>query len=119
MALRRTHGFVRIGYRVEGLYANDTWSGKTATYTRLRCTGGRVTATVASDPKLFSGPQTVRAEGKSVTFAPDRQAMLTVPLRVVDGTCRVVFTVSPTAVPGGSDQRVLVAHFLQFRYAAP
>jgi glycosyltransferase involved in cell wall biosynthesis len=119
MALRRTHGFVRIGYRVGGLYANDTWSGKTATYTRLRCTGGRVTATVASDPKLFSGPQTVTAAGKSVTFAPDSEAMLTVPLRVVDGTCRVVFTVTPTAVPGGSDRRVLGAHFLEFRYAAP
>jgi glycosyltransferase involved in cell wall biosynthesis len=119
MALRRTHGFVRIGYRVQGLYANDTWSGRTATYTRLRCTGGRVTATVSSDPKLFSSLQTVKAAGKSVTFAPGREAMLTVPLHVVDGTCRVVFTVTPTAVPGGSDQRVLGAHFLEFRYAAP
>jgi hypothetical protein len=30
-----------------------------------------------------------------------------------------VFTVTPTAVPGGADQRVLGAHFLEFRYAAP
>ena len=27
MALRRTDGLVRIGYRVRGLYPNDTWSG--------------------------------------------------------------------------------------------
>jgi len=40
MALRRTDGLVRIGYRVTGLYPNDTWSGKRVTYTRLRCAGG-------------------------------------------------------------------------------
>ena len=28
MALRRTDGLVRIGYRVPGLYPDDTWSGR-------------------------------------------------------------------------------------------
>jgi hypothetical protein len=79
-----------------------------------------VTADVTSDPNLFSRPQTVAAEGRSVTFRPDREATLTVPLhRKTDGTCRVVFTVSPTAVPGAADTRMLGVHFLQFRYAAP
>jgi hypothetical protein len=120
MALRKTEGFVRIAYRVEGLYPNDTWSGRRVTYTRLRCAGGRVTAVLTSDQKLFSRPQTVAAAGKSVTFRPDREATLTVPLqRASDGTCRVVFTVRPTAVPGPADRRVLGVHFLQFRYAAP
>jgi glycosyltransferase involved in cell wall biosynthesis len=119
MALRRTDGLVRIGSRVSGLYPNDTWSGRRVTYTRLRCNGGTVTAELASDPNLFTRPQTVTAEGKSVTFRPADTASLTVPLEPRKGTCRVTFTVSPTAVPGGSDQRVLGAHFQNFRYSAP
>jgi hypothetical protein len=124
MALRRTDGLVRISYRVTGLYPNDTWSGRSVTYTRLRCSGGSVTAQFASDANLFSHPQTVRAEGKRVTFSPSETASLTVPLRVRNGVCRVVFTVAPTAEPalvqkGNADTRVLGAHFLEFRYSAP
>jgi hypothetical protein len=119
MALRRTDGLVRIGYRVRGLYPNDTWSGKRVTYTRLRCTGGTVTAQMLRDPNLISGPQTVRAEGRSVTFRSSDAASLTVPLRPRGGVCRVVFTVSPTAVPGPADPRVLGVHFLAFLYSAP
>jgi hypothetical protein len=118
MALRRTDGFVRIGHRVEGLYPNDTWSGKRVTYTRLRCTGGSVTAALERDPNLISGPQTVRSNGRSVTFAADT-ASLTVPLKPQDGVCRATFTVTPTAVPGPSDPRVLGVHFLRFGYTAP
>jgi len=33
--------------------------------------------------------------------------------------CRAVFTVSPTAVPGPADPRVLGVHFLAFQYFAP
>jgi len=119
MALRRTDGLVRIGYRVRGLYPNDTWSGKRVTYTRLRCTGGTVTAQMLRDPNLISGPQTVRAEGRSVTFRSSDAASLTVPLRPRGGVCRAVFTVSPTAVPGPADPRVLGVHFLAFQYFAP
>jgi hypothetical protein len=119
MALRRTDGLVRIGYRVSGLYPNDTWSGKRVTYTRLRCTGGTVTAQMLRDPHLINGPQTVRAEGRSVTFRSSDAASLTVPLRPHGGVCRAAFTVSPTAVPGPSDPRVLGVHFLAFLYSAP
>jgi hypothetical protein len=119
MALRRTDGLVRIGYRVAGLYPGDTWSGKRVTYTRLRCRGGSVTAELASDVNLFSAAQTVTAGGRSVRFLPSQTATLTVPLRARDGVCRAVFTVIPTAVPGSGDARVLGAHFLGFRYTAP
>ena len=119
MALRRTDGPVRIGYRVRGLYPNDTWSGKRVTYTRLRCTGGSVTAQLSRDPNLISRPQTVRAEGRSLTFRSGNEASLTVPLRPHDGVCRAVFTVSPTVVPGPADPRVLGVHFLAFLYSAP
>jgi hypothetical protein len=119
MALRRTDGLVRIGYRVQGLYPNDTWSGKQVTYTRLRCAGGAVTAQMTRDANLIGGPQTVRAGGRSVTFGSNDDATLTVPLRPRNGMCRAVFTVTPTAVPGPADPRVLGVHFLEFRYATP
>jgi hypothetical protein len=119
MVLRKTDGLVRIGYRVNGLYPNDTWSGPRVTYTRLRCTGGSVTTELASDANLFSRPQRVRAGRRSVTFPPSESAHLTVPLHPRNGICRVVFTVTPTAVPGGADRRVLGAHFLAFLYNAP
>jgi glycosyltransferase involved in cell wall biosynthesis len=119
MTLRRTDGLVRIGYRVRGLYPNDTWSGKRVTYTRLRCAGGAVTALLSRDANLVSRPQTVRADGRSVTFGSSDVATLTVPLRPRDGVCVATFTVSPTAVPGPADPRVLGVHFLEFRYAVP
>jgi glycosyltransferase involved in cell wall biosynthesis len=124
MVLRRTDGLVRMSYHVAGLYPDDTWSRGELTYTHLRCTGGSVTATVTSDPNLFSGAQTVRAGRRSVTFLPSQTVKLRVPLRERNGVCRVLFTVTPTAVPavvapGNPDRRVLGAHFLEFSYSAP
>jgi hypothetical protein len=118
MVLWRNDGELRIGYRVNGLYPSDTWSGKHVVYTRLRCSGGTVTARLQRDPNLIAAPQTVRAGGRQVTFAGE-EASLTVPLRPRDGVCRAVFTVMPTAVPGPGDPRVLGVHFLAFDYSAP
>ncbi len=123
MVVRRTDGLLRIAYHVSGLFP-DTWSGRRVTYTRPRCDGGTVTVDLASDRNLFSRPQSVTAAGRGVTIDPSNVARLTVPLRPRDGTCRVVFTVTPTAVPaialpGSADTRVLGAHFLAFRYSAP
>jgi glycosyltransferase involved in cell wall biosynthesis len=123
IVLLRTDGLVRIGQRVEGLYRDDTWSGRRVVYTRLRCTGGKVTVVLAGDATLFGDrPQTVRAAGRSVTFAQDKTAELVVPLRPRAGACRVVFTVERTAIPatvlpGNGDGRVLGAHFLAFKYS--
>ena len=78
-----------------------------------------MTAELASDVNLFSAAQTVTAGGRSVRFLPSQTATLTVTLRARNGVCRAVFTVSPTAVPGSGDARVLGAHFLGFRYTAP
>jgi hypothetical protein len=125
MVLLRTGGLVRIGQRVQGLYKGDTWSGERVVYTRLRCTGGTVTVNLTGDATLFGDrAQTVRAGGRSVTFAQDETAELTVPLRPRNGVCRVVFTVERTAVPavvlrGNSDGRTLGAHFLSFNYKPP
>jgi hypothetical protein len=118
--------------RVDGLYPKDTWSGRTVTYLRRRCEGGRLRVSLSSDANLFLGPQTVtaRVNGKSVsriTFEPDERVVLQVPLAPAGGSgvCRVVFEVSPTAVPAevspgaSADHRVLGAHFHRFEYVPP
>ncbi len=114
---------------VRGLYPNDTWSGPVVSYLRRRCRPGRLAVALTSDPSLFSGYQTIvaRSNGEvvgSVRLAPAGYATLSVPVEPATGTrdCRVVYTVSPTAVPaevsGGSnpDERVLGAHFNRFVY---
>jgi hypothetical protein len=124
IVLRRTSdGLAAIASRVEGTYP-DGWSGRRVTYTRFRCRGGSVTAVIASDNKLFSRAQTVTAAGRRVTFDPGNVGHLTVPLTPHDGTCRVTFTVSPTAIPalaepGSTDARRLGARFVEFSYRAP
>jgi glycosyltransferase involved in cell wall biosynthesis len=122
IVLLRTDGTLGIAYRTSGIYP-DGWSGRSVTYTRLRCRGGSVTAVVASDNKLFTSPQTVSAGRRKVTFAPSDVGRLTVPLRPQNGVCRVTFTVSPTAIPAvvrrTPDVRRLGARFVEFAYRAP
>jgi Dolichyl-phosphate-mannose-protein mannosyltransferase len=108
---------------VKGLYPNDTWSGPAVTYLRRRCKPGRLTVDLSSDDRLFSGPQIVvaRSNRAVVGRAPlqgNTHVLLKVPVEPVEGTtdCRVVYSVSPTAVPGDGDDRVLGAHFNRFVY---
>ena len=77
----RTGGLVRIGYRVQRLYPNDTWTGKRVDLHAPAVHGRHRDARSARDPSLFSGPQTVRSAGRSVTFRSSDAASLTVPLR--------------------------------------
>jgi hypothetical protein len=115
--------------RIDGLYPNDTWSGKEVTYVRRRCRPARLVVELASDGQLFLEPQTIvaRARGKEVARAritPGEKGVVVAPLVPEPGVdeCRVDFTVTPTAVPsevtGGDseDDRVLGMHFERFRY---
>ena len=115
--------------RVDGLYPRDTWSGPEVTYLRRRCVQGRLSVELSSDANLFLEPQTVvaRSNGRvlgQVSFPPDERAVLSVAVAPLPGTtdCRVVYTVSPTAVPeevtagGNPDPRELGAHFNRFVY---
>ena len=112
ISLYRLDGPLRSMTTVTGLYPNDTWSGPRVVYTRHVCTGGAVAATVLGDPSLFTAPQRVTANGRTFRVVPGKQATLAVPLR----SCRAVFTVSPTRVPGNGDPRPLGIHFLGFKY---
>ena len=128
MLLYRVGGPLRQLSRVEGLYPQDTWSGPEAIYTRLDCRGGTVTATLQSDPALFTSPQTVVAysgvdEVARVRVGPRQIKSLTVPLHASGGTCTTRFRVTPTAVPNvvthgvNSDARRLGIHFNVFSYS--
>ena len=115
--------------KIDGLYPNDTWSGEEVTYLRRRCAPGRLAVSLSSDPSLFLEPQTIVARSNGVVagrvrLRPEGRAVLSVPVTPEPGTneCRVVYTVSPTAVPekvtGGEsdDDRELGAHFNRFVY---
>jgi Dolichyl-phosphate-mannose-protein mannosyltransferase len=113
--------------RIEGLYPNDTWSGRTVTWIRRRCRTGRLLVSISSDDQLFFRPQTIVAQTNSgatarVRFQPKAMPVLKIPLAPSrDGTCRAVFTVTPTAIPHRvdpqrTDRRVLGAHFNRFLY---
>jgi hypothetical protein len=112
---------VATATRIEGRYPGDTWSARTVTWTRERCRGGTLTVSLSSDPQLFDDDQVVSASvaGKVVgraRIAPAGTAQLRVRPRPERGTCRVVFRVARTKVPGGGDARELGAHFNTFDY---
>ena len=108
---------------VDGLYPNDSWSGREVRWRRLRCDGGVLRVALSSDPSLFHEDQTVTAvvDGRVVAtrrFGPTEQVTLPVRLTPRGGTCEVRFRVARTAVPPG-DPRRLGAHFNGFDYRAP
>jgi hypothetical protein len=117
MTLWRLRGPLESVSRVTGLYPADTWSGPSVTYTRRRCRPGRVAVGVWSDPSLFTRPQVVtatengRVVGRLRLWPDAPRTVFRVPLQPRDGVCRIVYTVTPTAVPGEGDDRVLGAHF--------
>jgi hypothetical protein len=107
--------------KIEGLYPNDTWSGREVVWTRERCRGGTLTVALSSDPHLFTENQIVTAfVGGQVAgragIRPAGAAELRVATRPERGTCRVRFRVAKTRVPGGADLRELGAHFNTFGY---
>ena len=127
MTLYETKGPLRQVSQVTGLYANDTWSGRYASYTRLNCRGGTLTVALQSDPGLFTKPQTIvaRIGGKVAArkqVPAGGAANFVVPLPPDNPVCNVDFEVSPTAVPAevtkgfNPDIRELGLHFTRFEY---
>jgi hypothetical protein len=128
VSLWRLNGPLVSTTRIDGLYPNDTWSGRTVTYTRTHCHRGNVAVRLSSDPSLFKEPQTVTALAVSGNYAIAAgtavplagSTVLRIPVRPdLKGVCVVRYTVRPTAVPadvipGNTDDRVLGAHFNGF-----
>jgi hypothetical protein len=120
MVLLRVDGPLRETQLVSGVYP-DTWSENPVRYTRLRCSGGSVAVDVSSDPHLFRAPQTLTAISTVVRrfrIRPTEARTVRVPLRPMpEQRCVADFTVTPTAVPGNGDTRVLGLHFNRFTYS--
>jgi 4-amino-4-deoxy-L-arabinose transferase-like glycosyltransferase len=126
MVLFRVRGPLRETQLVDGLY-DDGWAGRRLDYTRFRCTGGRLEATIQSDPRLFRRAQTVavytrRGRVAEATVLPFATETLLVPLsRDGSGRCLATFRIPRTAVPAqvqsaSKDRRALGLRFLRFRY---
>ena len=113
---------------VDGLYPQDTWSGKHVTYTRLDCRGGSLAVELQSDPALFTKPNDRGRSrrrrgvvGRVRSTRPGRRA-LRVPLEPDGGKCIVALHRRRTAVPAvvtdgeNPDPRELGIHFTRFDY---
>lgn len=122
LTLWRVDGpLIATSTRVDGLYPDDTWSGRVVSWTRERCRGGRLTVSLSSDPQLFDEDQVVtafvdRERVGRVRVPPIGAVELTVPVEPLDGVCHVVFRVAEIRVPGNGDDRELGAHFNTFFY---
>jgi hypothetical protein len=116
LVLLRVDGPLRVTYETTGIYG-DSWSARTASYRRIDCNGGILSATVGSDPHLYRTPQHVVASENgrviaSASVPPKRLVTMHIPLR---GTCTVRFVVARTRVPGHGDSRRLGVRFVSFR----
>jgi Dolichyl-phosphate-mannose-protein mannosyltransferase len=124
-SLYRVNGPIVLLTNVDGLYKNDTWSGKLVTYQRVQCYGGSLAVELQGDSRLFKTPQTVVASEDGYVVGRAKVPVsgttwLKVPLRATpQHVCEVGFTVGRTAVPakvepGSPDRRALGVHFLEF-----
>jgi hypothetical protein len=127
LRLVRVDGLLASLTTVSGLYPGDVWSGRTVTYTRRACHGGRLDVALASDPSLFTIDQTVTASEHGrpiahVAVPPTSNVRLRVPLRPNPaGDCVVRFMVAELRVPrevhpGSTDTRRLGVRFLGIDY---
>ena len=129
-ALWRLTGPLSSRTEITGIYA-DTWSGERVRWRLLRCEGGRLTATVHSDPSLFIRAQTLRASTRSPGRGVDavarvpptgEQVSLGIRTKPDEGTCTVDYVVAPTAnpsevIPESTDDRELGVHFDAFAWS--
>jgi 4-amino-4-deoxy-L-arabinose transferase-like glycosyltransferase len=126
--LVRVDGALRTLATVTGLYPGDVWSGRTVTYTRRQCTGGRLDVELASDASLFRDDQTVTASAGGrrvvrVAVPPTGTVRVRVPVHPTGArVCVVRFTVAKVRVPakvvaGSTDTRALGVRFLAIDYA--
>ncbi len=128
LILYRVNGPLRQVAFVEGLYPQDTWSGRNVTYTRYDCHGGTLEVELQGDLALVREPNTVivragdRAPEGVLVDPLLKSTTVRVPLESDGGKCVVRFEVERTAVPKvvtngrNPDPRVLGLHFNRFDY---
>ena len=112
LTLYRVNGPIVILTRVHGLYANDSWSGRTSHVPpRSAAGGGQLSVRLGTDAHLFPGNQVVTAteNGRvvgTIDVSPTDQPTLGVPLDPdAHGVCTVVFTTATAACAGARPAR--------------
>lgn len=130
LRLYRVNGPLRQVAFVDGLYPQDTWSGKHVTYTRHDCRGGTLEIEVQSDAAIFHEPNTlfIRTDSRVDRILIDplvRLVRARIPLESDGEKCVVRFTVDNTVIPAvvtngeNTDPRELGLHFNRFTYRGP
>ena len=103
IVLRRIFGSLRQVSRVDGLYPQDTWSGREVTYTRLGCRGGSVAVTLAERPRaVHEADDGGRVGRRPARRAGERRADGD---RVADRPARPARRVVRRALHGFADRR--------------
>jgi hypothetical protein len=126
MVLYRVDGPLQIAYETAGIY-RDAWSAGNASFTIYNCRGGRLKLTLLGDRGINPHRQRIVArDTDSGRLLARTRARPSVPVGFVvpvpDGkrTCRIGFTVTPTAVPAETihtgDTRTLGIRFLNPAY---
>ncbi len=130
ITLWRLQGPLASTTSLDGIYPNDTWSGRNVRWARRQCSGGELEVRLHSDPNLVGSELTdvlASVGGRPVAriaVPPTGVVQLRMPLTAVDGTCTVDFLVTPTRIPanrieGSTDVRPLGVHFDSFVYQRP
>jgi glycosyltransferase involved in cell wall biosynthesis len=128
LVLYRVAAPARTTTQVTGLYDEpaNPWSNGHVVWQRAQCSGGELDVRVSSDTNLFKGTTQTLAIGgtaraRTLRLVPaTSHRLVRIPLTPRGGVCRVVFDISPTRSPGGSDTRQLGLHFeIPLSYTAP
>jgi hypothetical protein len=126
MVLYRVDGPLQLAYQTTGIY-RDSWSGPTASFTIYHCRGGRLRLGLLGDPGINPHLQRIVARDADsgrllarTSARPGHLVRLLVPMPEGKATCRIGFTVTPTAVPAETihtgDTRALGIRFLRPAY---
>ena len=127
LVLYRVKAPARSTTQITGLYEDPVspWSQGHVVWQRSECRGGELDVRISSDITLFRGvvqqlavsgttsPRTLRLVPASTSHR-----LVRIPLEPRSGVCRVVFDITPTRSPGGSDTRQLGLHFDLIRYVS-
>ncbi len=123
MVLYRVDGPLQIAYGTAGIY-RDAWSAGNASFTIYHCRGGRVTAQPPGRPRDQPRPATIVADrlapARANAARPSVPVGFVVPVPDGKPTCRIGFSITPTAVPAETihtgDTRTLGIRFLNPAY---
>jgi glycosyltransferase involved in cell wall biosynthesis len=123
LVLYRVDKPVRLTRRIIGRY-DDGWSGPALEWINTQCVGGSLALDLETDFTTFPNGQSVHVTGttqpRTLRLTRLTSPLTTsLPLRPVNGVCRVRFVSSPAQRPPNGDPRILGARFRSIVYQPP